>query len=252
MTAFMQSDFSIPVSTTERSRGWNLSIPVLTTERSRGGNLSIPVLTTERSQGGNYDSLLSISREELDAFTTIHANFKPKKQLKIAYNDILVRKFDTIVSYNPQLVFDEILAISGRKIDNILSEMDSKIDDVERQFSEESPSETDRWTIHTRFLKISVSLHCYTEYDFGVENTATHRVVVSFTAHFQGFTESISPKGDRRSQSEIYKAKRRRVSFRDSYENDASRIYGKDSYNIDAFSTVNNIYSRIQQQFSEL
>jgi hypothetical protein len=178
-------------------------------------DLSIPGLTTERSQGGNYDSLLSISREELDAFTTIHANFKPKKQLKIAYNDILVRKFDTIVSYNPQLVFDEILAISGRKIDNILSEMDSKIDDVERQFSEESPSETDRWTIHTRFLKISVSLHCYTEYDFGVENTATHRVVVSFTAHF-----------------------------------DASRIYGKDSYNIDAFSTVNNIYSRIQQQFA--
>jgi hypothetical protein len=148
------------------------------------------------------------------------------------------------VSYNPQLVFDEILAISGRKIDNILSEMDSKIDDVERQ-SEESPSETDRWTIHTRFLKISVSLRCYTEYDFGVENTATHRVVVSFTAHFQGFKESGG-----RSQSEIYQAKRRRVSERDSYENDASRIYGKDSYNIDAFSTVNNIYSRIQQRFA--
>ena len=199
----MQSDFSIPVSTTERSQG---------------GNLSIPGLTTERSQGGNYDSLLSISREELDTLTNMQAEFRPKKPLKIEYNDILVRKFDTTVSYNPRLVFDEILAIFGRKIDNILSEMDSKIDNVERQFSGRHPSETDHWTIHTRFLKISIGVHCYTEYDYSdfvFENTATHRVVVSFTAHF-----------------------------------DASRIYGKDSYNIDVFTTVNNMYSRIQQRFA--
>ena len=159
----------------------------------------------------DYDQLLSISREELDTFTNIHAEFRPKKPLKIAYNDILVRRFDTTVSYNPRLVFDEILTISGRKIDNILSEMDSKIDNAERQF--------DEWTIHTRFLKISICAHCYTEYDYSdfvFENTANHRVVISFTAHF-----------------------------------DASRIYGKDAYNIDAFTTVNNIYSRIQQRFLE-
>ena len=52
---------------------------------------------------------------------------------------------------------------------------------------------------------------------------ALYSLVLNATStyqEYQGFTESISPKGDGRSQPEIYQATRRRVSDRDSHEND--------------------------------
>ena len=155
----------------------------------------------------NYNELLTISRDELDAFTKMRADFKRSKPTKIAYDNIVAHRFHTHMKANPRPAFNQILAISRDKIETVMNRANKHFDKVERQL--------DNWSIQSRFLEIDVCLHCQTTYrcdEMAFEDTAIHSVSVSIVAYF-----------------------------------DAKNIYGSDKMNVDVFRVINELYRDIRQ-----
>ena len=123
--------------------------------------------------------LAEMDRQEMEGLTALAHMSKPSIPLKISYEDICVGGFTSDLKFDPREKFNRILNFAEKRIDHSINEYAAK--------DSCKPVGLDSWEIQTGFITIKICLHCFTEYDCGIdvfEDTAIHRVVVSMSAFY--------------------------------------------------------------------